>query len=948
MNQAMDISWPVPGGVAELVPPPVRGRGTEHGRITQWVRRLIHRRAGGVLWIDGPADVGKSRLVACAGDEAALAGARLLVGAGLAGGELTPLAPLLDALTQGVDDSAHDLRGHSLLQGDPYWLVREIGDRLRALARDRPVALLLDDLQVCDELTLHTVRALTVRLADLPILWVLAARSHGDRPAVEALRRDLLAGPATHLGLQPLTEDAVREMARDLLGPRAPEAVPYLRYLDGLPGAVRHLCARLASEPSATAVAPATAAALEREQSVIAPLVARRLRQLSDEARQLTQCAAVLGERLSARHLARVLDCSETALLRPLREVLAARLLRAEEDQLRFRHALVRRAVSAGLPRPVRQSVRRRSVDLHLKAGVPATAVAAELVDVAEPGDMAAIDVLRAAARALAAVSPRTATDHLRRAMSLAQGVPEEQRRIAAELTPLLWQVGEVGRARELADGILQSPPDATTHARTCLHLLRMAGQFRLPRPDAHLDRAQRRHDVPKPLKDELLSLTLLNDALAGDVEEVDGLASDALERIHGTGAVGALTLRTVRSLTACHRQDWDAALRHGDAAATSIARLDPVHAYALPEVALSVSWHASVLGLAGRDRTALELVDDGLHAAQASGRRALLPLWRAARARLLLDAGRLTDAASELSAAEAVTADVPARGEASALCTRVRVACHTGDDAALETCAARADACLASDDPRERHVGAWLTVVIAAHRDERPEPRHLAAAATYLRHGSVHAACVDPGDAVVLVRVALRRGRRDIAAETVEFAEDRARRNPGFALFQAVAAHTRGLLDGDRDRLLTATERYGDARPLLAAEALADTGELTTTASAARTCFERALELYDGCGARQESARVRNRLRGLGIRSATGTPRAAETGWRGLTPAELGVVRLIAHGATNRAAAERLFLSPHTVNTHLRHAFHKLGVRSRVQLARLYLREVDQTGTTS
>jgi DNA-binding CsgD family transcriptional regulator len=53
-------------------------------------------------------------------------------------------------------------------------------------------------------------------------------------------------------------------------------------------------------------------------------------------------------------------------------------------------------------------------------------------------------------------------------------------------------------------------------------------------------------------------------------------------------------------------------------------------------------------------------------------------------------------------------------------------------------------------------------------------------------------------------------------------------------------------------------------------------------------------------------------------------------------------VVRLVALGATNREAAQRLFLSPHTVDTHLRHAFEKVGVRSRVQLARLYAREVD------
>jgi DNA-binding CsgD family transcriptional regulator len=46
-------------------------------------------------------------------------------------------------------------------------------------------------------------------------------------------------------------------------------------------------------------------------------------------------------------------------------------------------------------------------------------------------------------------------------------------------------------------------------------------------------------------------------------------------------------------------------------------------------------------------------------------------------------------------------------------------------------------------------------------------------------------------------------------------------------------------------------------------------------------------------------------------------------------------VVRLIAQGLTNRETAVRLFVSPHTVNSHLRHAFTKLGVNSRVELAR-------------
>ena len=54
------------------------------------------------------------------------------------------------------------------------------------------------------------------------------------------------------------------------------------------------------------------------------------------------------------------------------------------------------------------------------------------------------------------------------------------------------------------------------------------------------------------------------------------------------------------------------------------------------------------------------------------------------------------------------------------------------------------------------------------------------------------------------------------------------------------------------------------------------------------------------------------------------------------MTTSELAVARLVASGLTNREVADRLFVSPHTVNSHLRHVFTKLGINSRVELARL------------
>jgi DNA-binding CsgD family transcriptional regulator len=62
--------------------------------------------------------------------------------------------------------------------------------------------------------------------------------------------------------------------------------------------------------------------------------------------------------------------------------------------------------------------------------------------------------------------------------------------------------------------------------------------------------------------------------------------------------------------------------------------------------------------------------------------------------------------------------------------------------------------------------------------------------------------------------------------------------------------------------------------------------------------------------------------------------------GWASLTDTERSVIELVATGHTNREAAERLYLSHHTVGFHLRSIFAKLGVNSRIDLTRLVVEQ--------
>jgi DNA-binding CsgD family transcriptional regulator len=101
-----------------------------------------------------------------------------------------------------------------------------------------------------------------------------------------------------------------------------------------------------------------------------------------------------------------------------------------------------------------------------------------------------------------------------------------------------------------------------------------------------------------------------------------------------------------------------------------------------------------------------------------------------------------------------------------------------------------------------------------------------------------------------------------------------------------------------------------------------------------ARGVLGNALATFRRLGASAWARRAEAELQATGVRSRRRTPRPVER----LTPQELQVALVVADGATNSEAATRLFLSTKTVEFHLSNAYRKLGIRSRVELARKVL----------
>ena len=609
---------------------------------------------------------------------------------------------------------------------------------------------------------------------------------------------------------------------------------------------------------------------------------------------------------------------------------LAAGLLTEKGDRLGFRHDLVREAVDASLPKAVRRSMRRTAVEVMLQHGASAADVAQLVMDVAEPGDVASAGLLRRAAAQIGQVSPAVAAPLSRRALDLMPRGGPGRGEAAVQAIDLLVQAGRAAEAAKFLAASESDLADPVAQAQARLGIGMLMAQYAPAAVAEQCQAALRLPGIPSALRVQLLSLLACGLDISGEADAAAGPVAEAVAEAAASGEPAAEIVTFVpRALLAFAQGDWRGAIGLAGEAARRQHEANELRLW-LPE-----TWKSLLLISVLRLEEANAIIEAGTREAENACRN--IRIWSMLRCRARLAAGQLADARAE---AEAVLGMSDAIGDESfgylnhiASYVLGDIALRTGDPVALRTARRDAAALYGTADgcATTQRLGAWLTARLGGPIG--PELLDV------LKPGFVHACSpLAHSDVVELVRLLLAAGQRLDAASVTARLENDADGNRGFPGLRSAALHARALLEKDPERALAAAQAYrGDPRSLVRAAAFEDVGRLLPERAKDEAIgyLDEALRLQSAAGAERDAARVRRLLRDRGEQRAGGRTDPAAARWPELTASELAVVLLVIQGATDREVAQRLYISAHTVNSHLRHVFAKLGIRSRVELAR-------------
>jgi DNA-binding CsgD family transcriptional regulator len=885
--------------------------------------------------------MGKTRLLA----EAVRIARRLAfrVGAGAAdpGATVVELAPLMTALFDGVAPLLEraGLRELRSLPEHRYWLLQDLETLLERSALDGPLLVSLDDLQWADSGTAAALRALPGRLADLPVAWLLAFRPvQGSAQLVSAIEH-LGDSGAERIVLGPLDDDAVAQVAEDVIDAEPDSALLELvRGARGSPFVLMELLSGLRDEELIRVVGGRAELVEARLPRRVGSTMRERLRGLTPPAREAATVAASLGRRFSFTELAHMLDRPPATLLGPVEELINAGMLVESGERLAFRHDVTREAVRESVALSARRALDRQAADVLLAAGASAVEVAAQVAASAEPGDEQAISILLRAGESLATADPGAGADLGRRALELAPRDHNLRGPLLAQTAVLLHSVGRVDEARAFVDTHLRDALPAEQEAEV---LLGIAGMFRAP-PDARVAASQQAlalPELPVHLRAQHGAALFHNLLVGGRSKEAKGLRAETAKTVQASGdANSAFAFALADTVIAYVDGRFDDSLELTEhAARTGIGTTDWAREH------LAREWRCEVRTVLDRVDESLRLAADGVAAAQRDRNGWGIRIFEIWRGRQLHQLGRLADAGAILEGQFSPETGDRFIGalDAAGIVALGRVALHQGNARLQQRTTELASGLLEDTTPSFRRQAAWLLALLAmAGGDPAAAHASLCLLGHDQRTSILPLFPIDVTDEIALTHIALAAGDEELSEAAAAHADRRAQLNPGVATIVATAAHVRGLLTSSVEELERAVDGFAAGpRPLARAQALEDLGVARARAGASEAAieaFDGALLLYAEGGATWDGSRVRGRLRDHGVRRRLVPRERPETGWAALTDSELTVARLVARGLTNREVAEQLFVSPHTVSSHLRNIFAKLDINSRLALARV------------
>jgi DNA-binding CsgD family transcriptional regulator len=827
-----------------------------------------------------------------------------------------PAAVLAGALGLGEPRPLTDLALHHAA----YWLVAD-------MAGDKPLVLLVDDLQWADPASVAALAAVGSRLDDLPVVLVLTHRSADDGEMPDELCALSLSADA-RLHPAGLTRAGVAALLRNEIGTRTvDEATAQLGFeaTGGNPFLVVQLAVALADRGTQTDLCDLTAAVSTSLSSVLR----MRVRRHGPDAVALAHAVVVLGDECDLTAACAVASVSRESALRAA-AALASNGIFARDRVTSFAHPLVRAAIDSELVAAERTRLRERAAAVLLEADSSDVRAVHHLLHTVPAADARAVVALRAAASsATAAAAPRRASILLRRAIAeTAPARPDDElfdqligaelagaefehatahirERLAGSVPPVLRGelVSSLGRVVMQTDGIaaavklMDQELQGLEGEGRLLAEAEQAWMFTVYPPLAHrLDAFVAAYaTLPGRTAGERAMLAMVGLAMSLAAERPASVVTPILTRAFGDGALLA------------------------DRSLESAAHATAGYALLLTEQ----------LDLAERE------MSRAVDAARKSGSTGLC-IALVMRALARLHAGRIADAeadglaAIELGAASPGTLNDVIAAAAAGVVVDART--ERGDD--VGAIAALVDCGLVGDlaaDPELRALLPRARAHLAAGRAAEALADAVRAAAGYQGFQDVmnHSAIVEA--------LAYRTlGDRDAALEagTAQLVRARAWGTPSVV---ATALRVTGWAHGGRQGIEMLEEAVAvlESSPALLerARCLLALGMLRRRARervSALDALRQSADLGQRLGARRVAELARAELRILGARPR----RLAFSGADSLTAAQLRVAQLAAANRSNREIAQELYVSMKTVEGHLSQTYNKLGIASRGELA--------------